>query len=697
MSADYKSVLIWITRLIKRQKGNTEISLTYLAGQSAYETEELAAIIGLLEKEGYVVTRQPTPKVTLIQSTISGFEKANEWDDLVLAKTPKRKFLTLGKVIGASLFTLALGSLLWWLGLSPETSGWVPLRATVPIRLYQKSIYPPNYYEPGGWYGFPNAPDDEQVISAKDYEEANKLLQKLIPGYIPVTLDGWVHITFDVENIAPSYQVNIDSVQIKITRKPESNPENLYFEPPHLGAGDWREFELTLNPASLISMEEGVEIYQAKMKSDNNEVDYIYVRPGERETFDISIKLDHPGSFELTPIINYSFHDKQSTLQSNSYTVIYPQKYRLWYWESDPQTCSGDVCTGGGGTLVSNHIILDTQSNNIEIEGQTKITGATACFSERKWIAFESSMITFGYLNRLFLIDTMGDQLRPVSVNDLHSSKRKLAWLASGQLLVDELGWDFSILDNVEYNFVVNPATLEKVEQGGEGDAEILNSNYLEKHKACFSNGLGCVENKADSDTNGYNGIDSQDLQHLFINRGDSQTRLAFVPDQEQIYPVVSPDDNWIAYIQKNEIKNKCGGISYVEGIAVVGPDDSGQRQIRDFDGWYQNLLWSPDSKYLVYSSYRPSNGVEELGQDCSTSNYHVYMLNLESGLEWELTHYDDEYSFFDISWSSDGKWLLIGGKRLTITSNDGSCSQDIFIPPLYSKWTSISNILLQP
>ncbi|MCG3145720.1 MAG: hypothetical protein HONDAALG_03393 [Gammaproteobacteria bacterium] len=597
MSTDYKSILQMIVRLAKLQIGVREISLTYLAERSSFRVEELVSIIHLLEKEGYVITKHPTSKVTLLQPTISGYEKAREWEELALAKTPKRKILTFGKVIGASLLAVILGFLWWWLGFSPETSGITPLGATIPIRLYQKSIYPPNYYEPGGWYGFPNAPKDGAVISASDYDEADKVLQTLIPEFIPASLDGWVRITFDVENIAPSYQVNIDAVQIKIIRKSVNNPENLYFEPPHLGMGDTREFELTLNSSSLISTEDGAEIYQAKMTSDNKDVDYIYVRPGERETFSVSINLDHPGLFELTPIIKYSFRDKQSLLQATPYTVIFPKKYRLWYWDSDSMSCKGDVCTGGGGTLVSNAIILDTQSNSIEFEKETKSMDIPICFPEKKWIAFESSMVTFGYLDRLFLIDTRGEQIRVISTTDLHNIERRLAWLSDGNLLVGEpTSQDESIRDYRYTDIVINSLTLEMQIQQAGSNATMLNSNYVEKVKTCFSDNSGCIEQKADKDTDGYNGIDSQDLQHLFIVRGDVQSPFAYISDQSQIEPVISPDDTLVAYVEKKEIKNNYGRVSFVEGISVARIDGTVQWKIKDFDGWYDNLNWSPDA-----------------------------------------------------------------------------------------------------
>ena len=165
-------------------------------------------------------------------------------------------------------------------------------------------------------------------------------------------------------------------------------------------------------------------------------------------------------------------------------------------------------------------------------------------------------------------------------------------------LVREVIRWDETISDYRYTNFVINPSTLEKNIEQTEDNTTILNSNDLGKTKTCFSYSSGCIENKADLDTNGSNTISFQDLQHLFLVQEGTESRFAYISDQEQINPVISPDDNWIAYIQRKKIKNNCGYTSYVEGISITRSDGAIQKQVKGFDGWYRNLSWSPDGNF---------------------------------------------------------------------------------------------------
>jgi hypothetical protein len=254
-------VLNKIIALVEQQKGNTPISLTYLLANTILGEDDLKKIVSMLKQEGDIEITHPTPRVDMIEPLSAGYQKLAAWETEKAAKQPKKKLSSVGKIIGGSLVAALLGLLWWWLGLSPSTTEIIPLSATVPIRLYHMGMSPPNSYTPGGWYYFPNAPEEGEILSADDHEATNELYRALSIEFTPVTFDGLVKITLDVESIVPSYQVNIDRVQIAVTRKPVKNPENIFYEPPHLGAGDIREYEITLSPDTQLS-HDGVEYYE---------------------------------------------------------------------------------------------------------------------------------------------------------------------------------------------------------------------------------------------------------------------------------------------------------------------------------------------------------------------------------------------------------------------------------------------------
>jgi hypothetical protein len=452
-------VLNKIISLVEQQKGQTPISLTYLLENTTLQEEEVKQIVSLLEKEGDITITHPAQRVSLIQPLSAGYKKISAWEEKNAAQKPKKRLLSVGKIIGGSLLAALLGLFLWWLGLSPSTTDIVPLSASVPIRLYQKDFFPPNVNLPAEFYYFPNAPEDGEPIVTKNTEETMELIEQLNISYIPVTLDGAVTIRFDVENIAPSYQVNINSLQVAVNHTPINNPENIFLTPPELGGGVFQKFELALNDDAQLRQENGVVYYEAKLTLNGENVDYIYLRPEERETIEISIQLDQPGIFELVPIIEYAYRDKTAKVEASGYTVVYPDEYRVWLSRID--ICQDEGCDNGGRILEPSHVVSSTQRTEFFPKIIGDVDQAVSCFFEPKWIVFESSSATLGVFNRLYIIDTNGENFKVIDPTNIYVNEiRYLAWTDSGTLVYENTYYDHTIAKEITEYFIVDPDTL---------------------------------------------------------------------------------------------------------------------------------------------------------------------------------------------------------------------------------------------
>ncbi len=501
-------VLNKVIALVEQQKGNSPISLTYLLENTDLNEEEVKQIVELLEKERNIALSYPSPRVTLLQPLSTGYQKVAAWEVQKAAERPKKKLLSaekiisgsllvallgllwwwqglspstteidpfsasvpmllsIGKIIGGSLLAALLGLFLWWLGLSPSTTKIVPLSASVPIRLYHTEMWPPNVLFSGGLYHFPNAPESLEPVFTKDAEETQELIEKFDFSYDPVTLDGFVKIILDVENVAPSYQVNITSLQVAVIRQPAKNSENLYLVPPALGGGTAWEYELLLSPQSQVRDVDGVVYYETALNPDNPSIDYIYVKSGERETLEISIQLDEPGIFEIIPIIHYSYRDKKASVEADRYTITYPDKYRVWV--VNYMFCEGKICQDGSSVFKTNGVIVNTQSNEVMAEIPFTVQERKSCFSEPKWIVFEAPFVTFGYFRRLYIVDTNGENLREIDSSDIANrtmNYRYLAWRDDGLLVFGKTyiphSTSHSIYDEITEYFVLDPVSLE--------------------------------------------------------------------------------------------------------------------------------------------------------------------------------------------------------------------------------------------
>lgn len=693
ISKEFKKVLLTIVDASSSQN-KPGVSIAYLSKHLDIERQPLLTIVQMLERAEYIQVQQ-FGRVHLLMPTLLGFEKAIVWKREVRERAWFRNIPTPVKAIVGSLIAALLGLLWWWLGLSPQTSDLQPIKAAVPIKVYQVGVQPPIEPVPGSWFDFPNAPQPGQAIYFSSVDEYGESLSELLPEYVPATFDGWVDFQFDVENIATRYQVNISSILIEVESSPVGDPEDLYFFLPQLGGGEIRKYELDLSMHSVDLVREGVQVHEANLVSGGEPVDYIFLKPGERESLEIRINLGMPGNYKLTPIINYLFRDDSSSVRTDSYYMIYPHRYRTWFWNSNPMTCSMEDCTGGDGPIMAYDVIVDTQSVSIQVPA-TSVHTTSSCMSFPKWIAFESSLVTCGSLNRPFLIDTNGDGLKAISAQDLHIVGRYFEWIDDNRLLMVE-----PILDEELRKYI--PRQVRLIEPSN-GRAEVVVSDTLStpdfgegnmwtayyssgREDVCLGDGKGCLVLRSLYDTDGDGYINNQDASQIFMDHNGNLTRLGF-SKEDQAYLTASPDESAMAFVQGEGLDAGCNP-SDVQNVYVMRIDGTELRQVATTSGWYRNPSWSPDGRYLAFESARSADNGGEL--TCFDSIFHIFVVDLLTGKETKLT--SGNLSDYEPRWSADGQWVIAGGQRLSLSRWDGSCTQDIFIPPVGSVW----NAVMQP
>ena len=685
LNSEIFTVLDQIARL-SNNDFSVGITVNYIESKiNLNQPDRLVSLLDALANGGYIRIRKPNPRVQLVHLTAKGYEKVESWRQSESKYSPRTRLRTVVVVIATSLFVTLLGFGWWWLGLTPDTTDLQPLSAQIPIRVYHAGIVPPNEPSVNAYYAFPNAPAPGITIQAYTLEESDAVLQSLIPEYIPVTRDGWVTITLDVENVVSNYQVNIDTVKIEVERTDVQKIENVYYVPPGLGGGAAREYELILaNETGQIDYT-GVEVYETQLKINGDTVDYIFVLPGDREKLDVSIQLDIPGNYVLTPLIEYSFRENTNVVRAQTYPILYPRHYQLWMWDQEGGSCQNQECVGGGEKLITNSIVMDTQNPTITLLNPSKLL-SKPCFQSKTWIAFESSMATFGYLNRLFTIRTDGTGLRMASDKNLHNVERNLAWLENGLLFVSDPD---SYWDQHQNQFDLNEYVFDPLsgDVSIEPPTVITFSSLLSGTASCTEDQKACVYAERNDDTNGDGLIDSDDLRQIYWRQNEQTRRLGFSTIEEQYEPIVSVDGHMIAFIQGTGLGGGCS-VDDVQNIYVMQNNGAGVRKITNEPGYYRDLSLSPDGRFIAFLSARSTNNPD--GLVCYGSHFDVFVIDLVNGEEVQLTQ--GSRLGADPRWSIDN-WMLIGGDRLTITSTDGNCSQDIFIPPV----GDVSNILLQP
>lgn len=657
-------------------RGRSGVSLNYLREHLGIDRQRLAEILEMLEQAGHVQVER-FGRVILVTPTLQGHEKADQWRQQEQKKSWLSKIPSPVKWVAGIIIPALIMLFLWWIGLSPQTTGLRPLSATVPIRLYDAGTTPTSERRPWSWFRFSSAPDPEHTVYASSWEDVDALFSE----DVPVTFDGLVHMRFDMENVATRYQVNIVSVLVQVTSEPIRDPEDVFFYQPALGGGEVWRYQLGLSPESHSFSEKESQIHEAVLISDGRPVDYIYLRPNERESVEISVDLGTPGNYALTPIVNYTFRKESKSVRADSYRILYPRRYRIWVWD---QT---GTPAGRKSPVLTHDIIADTQSGQVQIAAMLS-QARQGCLSPTRWIAFESSMLDHGSLDRLFVIDTDGHNLRMIGPRGLHTPSRYLEWTGGNELLVSEPLYDETLADYVHEMRLFEPATgIFLLATSDEVPAVEHWYDDGPWREACLQTGIGCFVTRALDDTNGDGEVDLEDARQIYLDRRGSLTRLGY-GSQDQAYLALSPDERYLAFVQGEKLGGYCGSTDR-QWIYVMSVDGSALRPVTDVFGWYKDLAWSPNGQYLAFISARPADNGGELV--CSESSYHVFVLDMLTGNEVQLT--SGPLSDSELRWSGDGELVVAGGERLSLSRFDGSCSQDVFVPPV----GRISNVLIQP
>lgn len=664
------------------------VSITYLASRLGIERQRLSEIIKILEQAEHVGVEKHG-RVQLIAPTLLGYEKADVWQREKLPTPLLRQVPTLVKVVLGSLFAALLGLLWWWSGLAPQTTRLEPLGASVPVKVYDVGTWPLIEHGPfGGWFLLPASLDPGMTIPVNTDNE----LEKLFPENVPAALDGSVNYSLALQSYATRFEV-VSGVSVEIESSPVDDLVNLLYFPPGPGGGYIVDAELKLYSGENRRVDSETRVLKTKLTLNGEPIDDITLTPGERQPVELNIDLGVPGRYTLTPIITCRYRDKVLAIRLQPYQVVFPRRYRVWIWSAIgwspdsitiiPLWATPEPIPVSTDEVAAQGVIFDTQSTHVEIE--PPVQPQPACLFPPRWIAFESTMGTVSD-PRLFVVNTDGEELKMVSDQGL-ISEREASWVDGGNLQVVEPVYDTDA-DELSYAaFLFDPARNTRSAIPSHTLTATLPSleDVLYDHRNCLAGG-GCVTTCV-LDTNGNGNIDASDSEQICIEIDGVTTRLGFSPGQYQSAPVLSPDHQWIAFVQGKDVEDRCGP-NHSQDIYVMAVDGSKVRRLTKTSAWYQGLAWSPDGQHLAYES-APVDSTKAYA--CAGSTYHLYVIELKTASQRQLTSGTREDHA--PQWSPDGEWVLGGGYRLTLSRWDGTCRQDIFTPPT----GTIFGILLQP
>jgi Tol biopolymer transport system component len=628
MNSEIKKVLITIADLLEEDKAR-QVKVSLLAKTSHLSEDRIRAHLNILRDGDYINVQKNHKGEEYFHLTMKGMEKAETWKDEFYKKSFLGKVSTGGKWLLGILASAAIGFSLWYLGLSPATTNLQPINDAVPITIYDMGTTPP--IDPGntGWYQFAAAHDFPVPI-----DDGSTFIETFGP-FVPVALDGVVALKFDVQNNADK-DVIIRSVDALVQHLPVKEIEDLYQIPAWgLGGIEIGRYTVTLFAGSGMPIDSSTRLYHTKLRSNGTPVDAISVGSNKREPLEVSINLIKPGKYVITPLVNYSFLEKNLSAKSNALDVVYPNKYRTWV---------RDIYQGIPGTILdNNHFIIENLTGLIQQEDISSTVG-TPCYPEKKWIFFTSNMITSGFFEKGFVIDSQGENLRLLASN-LDDPRRELfaGWTTDGKLRLKNEDWTNQQKSYTYEVFI--PSTGEKI-------------NW------------------------------SQDLEKTLLSSSDLPIN-GYPTD----YP--SPDQSQIAYIKNLGLNNNECSLQGNEQLFIR--DASGhEKQITKKSGLYQSLSWSPDGQFLAYSSARLENNGDKLNcSDPYSNNYDIYVMNVFSGTEYQLTTNQDVDD--SPSWSADSQWVISGGRHLIISQREGSCSETLLTPHFSGVFGAVHNIVMQP
>jgi hypothetical protein len=662
MLDDAQQLLLLLVDLDQEQTSKG-FPISYLAGRLYLNRERTLHLLEEFEAEGWI-RFSDHGHTRLAYPTFGGYQQAAAWravptEDNWFERIPKPL-----KVVGGSLLAALLALFLWWIGLSPETSPLQPFWARVPLRVY---VGREVRVGPGYWFHFPNAPEPTERLSFASENQHVLFMDELFDGGAQVSFSGRYTLHFDLENIDSRYQANITALKVELISSAIEDPEDTLFLPEGLGGGTMWKYEVETTPQKEVSEQEGVEIYGARLRAGDEDVDYVFLRPGERESFEVVVTLPGPGLYKLTPLIEYSFRDKVAVLRAESYDILYPHRYRIWHgsgWWSD------DIDTN---TISTANVILDTQSWGVQLPGQRMTP--TGCSTGGRWIAFLSDLLSVSHTEQLYLVNPESTDLFIVAPTEHHLfglGQLEYAWTQQGQLLFGGGG---------RTDYLVEPGTRRFQPTAESLFTELDLADHVQL-PVCFSDGRGCLRLREFEDSNQDGRVDTADNSQICLDREGAITRLGFATYAHQHDIALSPDETQIAYVQGS--RWSCS-LDTPQDLYKMDADGQNVQLLSQQPGCYRNPSWSPDGRFLAFAVAWAAP------DDDGSAIYHIHVLDLRNGLTRQLT--SGSLSDGWPRWSADGEWVLGGGARLTLTRADGSCSQEVFVPPA----GTIRDAALQP
>ncbi len=300
------------------------------------------------------------------------------WHVRFRATLEKLALAALGAII-VILLTAAIGFLLWWLRLSPESTRNLPLTQGNPVQVY------------GVWFGTFEALtcwriDDidsvrrvfagTQTIKSGDYD-----YDHYFPAAVPATLVGNAELAFDIENTDKLSQANLDQMFVEVERESATSVQDIFAHIFYAGGpGEIRMFEAIIKYDDSPSAQRLQTIPARPAKSAG--FDFIALKPGERERIGLAITFSSPGLYHVRPIAKFSYRNQQYRYQFEGYDVLVPELYRIW-----------SVQDG----LKASPVVVNRVTGKLQFEGQVANPAIPP-------ILFESTMVN-SVLSRVFIVD----------------------------------------------------------------------------------------------------------------------------------------------------------------------------------------------------------------------------------------------------------------------------------------------------
>jgi len=125
-------------------------------------------------------------------------------------------------------------------------------------------------------------------------------------------------------------------------------------------------------------------------------------------------------------------------------------------------------------------------------------------------------------------------------------------------------------------------------------------------------------------------------LIHLVVNASAAEKQLIGAR-----YPAISPDGKHIAF-------------SYVGDIWIVSTEGGKAMRLTDHMAYDREPIWSPDGKWLAFTSNRKGNN-------------DVYLMNAEGGVPQQLTFHSSDDVATDFT--PDGRWIVFTSSRSSSSS----------------------------